>query len=64
MVYGHTLYGQIKYEFSSLQYGNGPVVIWLYGRTLWLQRTALFHPQTDSLSKRKNQWVEQYLQIV
>ena len=23
-----------------------------------------FHPQTDGLSERKNQWVEQYLQIV
>jgi hypothetical protein len=23
-----------------------------------------FHPQTDSLSERKNQWVEQYLQLV
>jgi hypothetical protein len=23
-----------------------------------------FHPQTDGLSERKNQWVEQYLQLV
>ncbi len=23
-----------------------------------------FHPQTDGLSKRKNQWVEQYLRLV
>jgi hypothetical protein len=26
--------------------------------------STVFHPQTDSLSERKNQWVEQYLQIV
>jgi len=23
-----------------------------------------FHPQTDGLSERKNQWVEQYLRLV
>jgi hypothetical protein len=26
--------------------------------------STAFHPQTDRLSKRKNQWVEQYLRIV
>ena len=26
--------------------------------------STVFHPQTDSLSERKNQWVEQYLQTV
>jgi hypothetical protein len=26
--------------------------------------SMVFHPQTDGLSERKNQWVEQYLQIV
>jgi len=23
-----------------------------------------FHPQTDGLSKQKNQWIEQYLQLI
>jgi hypothetical protein len=26
--------------------------------------STVFHPQTDSLSERKNQWVEQYLRLV
>ena len=26
--------------------------------------STVFHPQTDGLSERKNQWVEQYLQII
>ena len=26
--------------------------------------SSAFHPQTDGLSKRKNQWIEQYLCIV
>src|SRR5580692_285110 len=26
--------------------------------------SIMFHPQTDGLSKRKNQWVEQYLRAV
>jgi hypothetical protein len=26
--------------------------------------SSAFHPQTDGISKRKNQWVEQYLQLV
>jgi hypothetical protein len=24
----------------------------------------VFHPQTDGISKRKNQWIEQYLRLV
>jgi len=24
----------------------------------------MFHPQTDGLSERKNQWIEQYLRLV
>jgi hypothetical protein len=26
--------------------------------------SSVFHPQTDRISERKNQWVEQYLQLV
>jgi hypothetical protein len=26
--------------------------------------STAFHPQTDSLSERKNQWVEQFLRLV
>jgi transposase InsO family protein len=26
--------------------------------------SSVFHPQTDGISERKNQWVEQYLQLV
>jgi len=59
-----------KYSWASSSHSNTTRFTLHFGRALANKIGAkqnlsmAFHPQTDRLSERKNQWIEQYLRLI